>query len=217
MDTIKREARIVMPVLEEPNSGKSFLVHRSLRTKLCGVFGGCTVTSAAGSWVGPDGDAVEEDVLVYDVAILPSQNAELARIAVEVGRQLKQHSVYVRYSHGAVDIIDVAKFDEEQARGGAITAEAPKPKLKPKGKHPGDAEVGDLWRTRDGSIVALVSAASMSVKASLLRRGATAMAVGTYFHYTYRAGVPFGRYSHANADHVLDLVEHLGCWDGSAN
>jgi len=93
MDTIKREARIVMPVLEEPNSGKSFLVHRSLRTKLCGVFGGCTVTSAAGSWVGPDGDAVEEDVLVYDVAILPSQNAELARIAVERRRHHRRGQV----------------------------------------------------------------------------------------------------------------------------
>jgi len=216
MDTIKREARIVMP-MDGPTMSDRVAAHGKIRKRMAETFGGYTQTEGSGGWVAPDGKLVKEVVAIYDVAILPSQNAELARIAVEAGRQLKQHSVYVRYSHGAVDIIDVAKFDEEQARGGAITAEAPKPKLKPKGKHPGDAEVGDLWRTRDGSIVALVSAASMSVKASLLRRGATAMAVGTYFHYTYRAGVPFGRYSHANADHVLDLVEHLGCWDGSAN
>lgn len=213
METIKREARIVMPTGDM--HGDMPAVHGILRRALAAAFGGFTQTAGEGGWVSPSGELVYETVFVYDVAILPSQNAELARIAVDAGRRLGQHSVYVRYSHGVVDIIDVAKFDEEQARGGEIPVEAPKPAY----KHPSEVSIGDIWKTNDGSIVAFTTTSTTTgtnrpyVGAILLKQGKD-VALGVNAKIGYRAT---GRYGAGNYTHPLDLARFVGRWDGATN
>lgn len=197
---ILREARIIMP---RGPAEPGLNAHEKLTTALIDLAGGVTITpNAGGAWRAPGGADVVEDVLIYDVAIADDQNTELARIALEAGRALGQEAVYVRYSHGVVAILDVAKAEEELARGGAIPAEKVK-------KHPADASVGDIWKTRDGSVVAIFHCDGATEHVNtcvLLRRGSEVAACsGARIAYEGRLG---GRYS-SNTEHPLNLVEFV--------
>lgn len=119
------------------------------------------------------------------------------------GRALGQHSVFVRYPHGVVAILEVDKVEVGLSRGGPIpTGEEPR-------KRPHDASIGDIWETRDGSIVAFTSFHGYReayLFDSLLKRGyAIAMAVGgTVSHYRQLNGA-FDR--DRRTDHPLELSQ----------
>lgn len=102
-----KEARIVMPCASSIDGWGD--IHNRLTRDLCHHFGGCTKTLGSGNWVVPNGKIISETVLIYDVAIIDSdENVDrLCQIAEHYGRTLKQHSIYVRYPDGRVFITEL--------------------------------------------------------------------------------------------------------------
>lgn len=80
--------------------------HRTFRRKLADSFGGYTATVGEGGWVDPDGQLVEERVVVYTVAVergLP----DLFRTATEEARRMEQKALYWEFPDGRVKIINL--------------------------------------------------------------------------------------------------------------
>lgn len=220
MTTILREARIVMPAAHAlpGKEHEASIAHERLRRALCNTFGGYTSTRGTGGWVAPDGTDVTEAVIIYDVAVDTVSRSEafshkLALIALEAGRALGQHSVYVRYPHGVVAIIEVDRAEEELSRGGPTPDEeaapvAPTAPGAPSSKYPGDAIPGEIWRTRDGSLVAITRIAGPKEDfwaASVLRPGdQVALTGGAQVSYLRSRNGWFDR--DGRGAHALDLV-----------
>jgi hypothetical protein len=105
-----REGLIIVP--QHDNDGHSLQhVKHYAELALAKSFGGVTVNSAKGSWVNPRGELVTEPVWQMTVAYdpTPANDAKLASVARYVGHEGKQHSVYLRYADGAVQIMETAK------------------------------------------------------------------------------------------------------------
>ena len=108
-----KEARIILPLVGKSADGvrppSAAAVHRLLRTRLAKRFGGYTRTTGYGGWVDGEGQIVEENVAVYDVAINPTaeDNADLRDIAVAAARNLLQDAVYFRQTSGLLEIISL--------------------------------------------------------------------------------------------------------------
>lgn len=208
--TILREARIIMPTAHAlPGKVyKASLAHKGLRKALANTFGGYTTTNGAGGWIAPDGSEVTEGVVIYDVAVptndLDGSSHKLARIALAAGRALGQHSVYVRYPHGVVAILEVDRAEEELSRGGPIGAEDAKSE-----KRPHDATVGDIWETRDGSLVAFTRFQGHNdiyLYGILFKQGnEVALLAGANVSYIRKLNGAFARSN--QSQHALDLVK----------
>ena len=108
-----KEARIILPLegnsADGTRSPAGATVHKLLRTRLAKRFGGYTRTTGFGGWVDGEGQIVEEDVAIYDVAINPTakDNADLRDIAVAAACNLLQDAVYFRQTSGLVEIINL--------------------------------------------------------------------------------------------------------------
>lgn len=128
-----REARIILPTHGNGVYGEDALtIHALARGKLVLAFGGITVSAGLGIWKSPEGEEIEEPILIYDIAVgrnliydvreANTADATIRRIAVGAAKALKQHSVYVRYTTGDVEIIPIPANDnaqtEEQAHVG---------------------------------------------------------------------------------------------------
>lgn len=198
-----REARIVMPKADHIDGWLE--THLELEAALVDQFGGCTVTNGTGSWRAPDGSVERKPVVIYDVAVdeteAPDADGQVLRdLAIEAATALDQRAAYIRYPSGAVDIIDT---DNAQVQGMPPAAKSePKPGARP--------AVGELWRTRDGSIVAVVARAGSSyrpytLKCIVLRPAPHSREVD----YLYVA-MPDGGYNEPRDTHPLDLVERAG-------
>lgn len=101
-----REALIVVP--KQDNKGRSGLSARDAVVRQCvSNFGGATVLSAEGAWLGDD-RLYQEPVWLVMTACEPTSEtvAILAGIADDMGEALEQEAVYVRYPDGTVDIRD---------------------------------------------------------------------------------------------------------------
>jgi hypothetical protein len=104
-----REALIICP--QHDNAGKSLQhVKHYAELALCKSFGGCTVSSAKGSWVSPQGELVTEPVwqLVAACDETVAAHNTLRSIANYIGHEGRQDAVYVRYREGRVEIIDTS-------------------------------------------------------------------------------------------------------------
>lgn len=106
-----KEARIILPLEGNSTDGNrppaGAAVHRLVRTRLAKRFGGYTRTTGFGGWVDSEGQIVEENVAIYDVAInqTAEDNADLRAIAVAAACNLLQDAVYFRPTSGLVEII----------------------------------------------------------------------------------------------------------------
>ena len=104
-----REALIICP--QHDNEGNSLQrVKHYAELSLCKAFGGCTVSSAHGSWVDPNGKLVSEPVwqLVSACEPSPENEAKLENIARYIGREGRQQAVYLRHANGNVSILETA-------------------------------------------------------------------------------------------------------------
>jgi len=108
-----REALIVCP--KNDNDGRPLpLVKKRAVRFLADTFGGCTVREAEGAWINPDtGDVQQEPVWEFTVACHDTVTVRslLHSIAVEIGLQADQHSMYLRYPSGNVEIIEIARAE----------------------------------------------------------------------------------------------------------
>jgi hypothetical protein len=102
-----REALIICP--QHDNDGKSLQhVKHYAELALCKAFGGCTVSSAKGSWVDPQGNLISEPVwqLVAACDASADNARKLESVARYIGTEGKQQAVYLRYPSGDVQILD---------------------------------------------------------------------------------------------------------------
>lgn len=120
-----KEARIILPTSfehpdkkwlehnEGPRDAESVRVeyvnaiHAKLEYRLAQEFGGYTATVGKGGWVDDQGDLVQDDVIVYDVAGVGSvaDENELMYIAQTFRNMAQQDCVYVRFFDGTVRLI----------------------------------------------------------------------------------------------------------------
>lgn len=138
-----REMRIVMPLAAHvPNH---LQVHVEMETKFALLAGGCTAYRGTGSWVDDDtapSQLIREEVVIYDVAV-EDDDAMVARVAgaaVDAGKALRQKAVYIRMPGGEVIVEHVPTAKELERPLG--TKRVPEP--------------GEVWKMRDGRIVAVI-------------------------------------------------------------
>lgn len=227
-----REARIVMSVADE--TAGNIEAHIQLERELAETFGGFTATLATGGWVKTPGSIVivREPVIVYDVASMPDAgesparwveaNEKLVRTAMLTGRELQQEAVYVRNFDGHVEVIDVAEYfrevREQEAYDGTksfidnreLKHMRPDQDWRPPAKKL--PEVGEIWATKGGLKVAVVSRnhshAKRQLQAVLLRddAGRVALNIGSSFYVD-----DDGRHVHGETtDHPFDLAKFTG-------
>lgn len=104
------EARVILPYASPEGVPLDWL-HLELTQRLCAAWGGCTASTARGSWVDPDNGLISETVTTYDIAMeATTENAErLAAIAGWLARKGRQQLVYVRFACGTVELIPPAQ------------------------------------------------------------------------------------------------------------
>lgn len=157
-----REARIILPY-DTGDGEADRAAHLYLTEQLTKFFGGFTVHSGQGAWAKDPQTIVYDEVRIYDVAIEDNNDtfARFSDIAVEAGHKLHQDSVYVRGPKGDVEIIplktptDIATEHLQEAEPTDHLAD---------GKTLGQKRlpaVGEIWETRCGALVAVLSAASI--------------------------------------------------------
>ena len=97
---MKRQASFVCPGTV-PNA--------TLGWELCKAFGGYTVTAGQGAWISPSGDFIKEQVQVYTVAMEPTwkNNRRLSLMVRLWLQRLNQHSGYIQYADGRVEIFEL--------------------------------------------------------------------------------------------------------------
>lgn len=106
-----REALIICPKNDNNGNPLPHIKRKAVRF-LSDNFGGCTVREAEGAWVNPDTDDVQEEP-VWELTVACSDTDSvrslLRSIAVEIGVQADQHSMYIRYPSGDVEIVEIQK------------------------------------------------------------------------------------------------------------
>jgi len=172
-----REARIILPY-DTGDGEADRKAHTFLTEQLVKHFDGFTAHSGQGAWAKDAQTIVYDDVKIYDVAVDPDQSAaRLHHMACEAGRMLKQDAVYIRYAGGDVEIAPLKPATEAQP------AQEPWPEsatiFPPSKRLP---QVGDIWETRCGALVAVLSQASVldgGFNVVSLTRGTTTRQPGT--------------------------------------
>lgn len=101
-----RESSIFLPTYD--NKGNSLQsTHNWLKTKLNRQWLGYTSTRAKGGWISPSGKLMEDDTIVYTVAMQCTniQLAKLTQIVLELKKQANQKAIYTRDCTGRVRIL----------------------------------------------------------------------------------------------------------------
>ena len=174
-----REARIILPY-DTGDGEADRKAHAFMAEQLTKHFGGFTVFSGQGAWAKDEKTIVYDEVKIYDVAAQVQRHPEdqLRRIAREAGMLLDQDSVYIRYADGKVDIIELRIAGSEAATQEAELSDAADWVAKQQKRLP---QVGDIWETRCGALVAVLSQASVldgGFNVVTLTRGQSARQVG---------------------------------------
>lgn len=106
-----REASITLP------QGNEFLDKR-LTTELCASFGGCSIFPGHGAWIAPNGECISEPINRFVVGVDAEDhtaNQRIFRYAVQFGHLAKQQAMYVTYSDGNAEVIDMSSLEREAA------------------------------------------------------------------------------------------------------
>jgi hypothetical protein len=96
-----REARIIFPT--EPLARE----RTRFEHDLVQAFGGFTSSDGYGAWANDEGGVIQEQVIIYDIAMDADGAFRLQDLAFEYGRLLGQEAVYVRKPSGEVEIVDM--------------------------------------------------------------------------------------------------------------
>lgn len=211
-----KEARIIMPYTTvltyeggEVLDAKSHRVHATLKHDLIDAFSGFTRTEGEGGWLGVHGNAMIDQVAIYDIACdekLDETYAMLFEIALNAGRALDQQSVYIRYPDGVVEIADTktkvgypSKRKPANDAGERVVGTKRTPK------------VGDVWVTRCSSIVEVKSEASIldgGFNCEVTARVSGPHPAGTRFICNLDG--QYGTTRHRDDEHPYDLVKFRG-------
>jgi len=112
-----KEAMVICPQRDNDGHGLGHVKHYAVLS-MCKAFGGCTVSSAQGTWEAPDGTLVTEPVWqlvsAYDEAD-KANDAKLTSVALYIGHEGKQQAVYTRYASGEVAILDTYTAQQKAA------------------------------------------------------------------------------------------------------
>lgn len=97
-----KEARIIFPVEGALNQA----VQRCL-SNITHTFGGCTIIEGMGHWLHPNGQYLQENVRIADIAYEPSEenDAKLYDLAWDFREAGNQVEVYLRYGNGHVQMV----------------------------------------------------------------------------------------------------------------
>lgn len=104
-----REAMIILPQFDNDKQPlKSVRAH--LARALMHAFGGCTITTAHGSWLDDKGHPVIEPVwqLVSACDDTKANVQSIRALAIDAGHKAKQAAMYIRLPSGDVEIIDTS-------------------------------------------------------------------------------------------------------------
>lgn len=183
-----KEARIILPVVD--NMLKSLNIHDAFMRSVTDMFGGFTMTTGSGGWKRDNGEYVDDDVAIYDIACDEHSDStydKLFLLATEYGRQLGQQAVYLRYPDGEVEIVDLDPPVAAPHHPAKDCATEPQPDLIADDDGMGQAigatldrdnvmdavprypEVGDIWRARNGATVAVVERYNSGPLSGLLK------------------------------------------------
>lgn len=110
------EARIILPKQDTDGSSLSDL-KACVSSILLANFGGYTLSAGFGGWTADDGEIVEEEVWIFDVAgdDTPVNDHTLLDLALVIFAESQQQAVYVRKFNGTVAIIDRATVKAQEA------------------------------------------------------------------------------------------------------
>jgi Protein of unknown function (DUF3574) len=114
-----KEARIILI-----NESAIFDPMRNALKAIAETFGGYTQYFASGIWIDPEGNEIGESARIVDIAYEPSRlnDEKLFDIADKYREEAKQHSVYLRYGNGHVQLVtacscmDNGEFDWDLLR-----------------------------------------------------------------------------------------------------
>lgn len=97
-----REARIIFPVEGPLNEAMQRCIHN-----ITHAFGGCTITVGTGHWKHPNGEFLQENVRVADIAYEQNEknDAKLYDLAWDFLHSTGQIEVYLRYGNGHVQMV----------------------------------------------------------------------------------------------------------------
>lgn len=213
-----KEARIILPVVDG-----GLDVHQRLMTAIAKAFGGYTVAIGVGGWISPEGESIEDDVVIFDIACDENEDwtfDKLFQIAVEHANLLSQDAVYIRYPDGFVEIAQPKSVPTtHHTRGGC--------KSEPDPVHVADdggmeqaigatldrdnvtagvkrlPQVGGIWRNRRGDVVGIVERYRSGPFGGLLKCR-TLRGVGPTHYYVTFAGEAAGIQGSA-----FDLIDYV--------
>ena len=157
-----REARIILPY-DTGDGEADRAAHLYLTEQLAERFGGFTVHSGQGAWAKDAQTIVYDEVRIYDLAIEHSvaNNDALRDIASIAGCKLNRDAVHVRYTTQDVEIVALKTPTEiavETLQEAEPTDHLADGKILGQKRLPA---VGEVWETRCGALVAVLSAASI--------------------------------------------------------
>lgn len=97
-----KEARIIFPVDGPMNAAFVQCMH-----EITHVFGGATIYPGTGYWKQPNGDYLEENIRIADIAYEQTKenDAKLYDIAWDFRHANNQVEVYLRYGNGYVQMV----------------------------------------------------------------------------------------------------------------
>ena len=103
------EMSIILPTHD--NDGQPIaVILQILEDRLCADFGGGFYAEyIRGGWLNPrTGGVIKEECIKYTIAVEnPQANSKLREIAEWIGIEAKQQAIYIKYTNGIVEIIDI--------------------------------------------------------------------------------------------------------------
>lgn len=148
-----REAKFILPV------GNGGAGHEYAKQALLNAFGGYTRHAVCGAWTDAAGNTVYDQSVQYVVGMDVSGTIKFREIAMEAGRLEKQQAVYIVNQNGYAEIVDIVVKTTPAEHPSNEGTGLPDRIVRPD-KNNGEnlpVQLGDLWKTRDGTYVRIVA------------------------------------------------------------
>lgn len=100
-----RECRVIVPTHNNVGNALTY-EHNEFQVALINAFGGFTRTLGLGGWRADNGNIVQEEIAIYDIAVEDSPASVKLRIfSMELLKTADQDAIYFRGPDGTVELL----------------------------------------------------------------------------------------------------------------